>query len=135
MHIVMWNMLCVLGLNYCGFCKRINILNHQKCNLVLCFVTTRVKWFKHCFVLGCVCEIRGRRMVYHISCTSEIERWENICVNKNIDFHSYVINIHSFKPKPTYDLETLFSFFIFFSPFFFCFMFFFCISLPFSFYW
>jgi hypothetical protein len=25
-----------------------------------------------------------------------IERWNDICVNKNINFHRYVINIHSF---------------------------------------
>jgi hypothetical protein len=34
--------------------------------------------------------------------------WENIYANKNIDFHSYVINIHSFDPKLTYDLQSHF---------------------------
>jgi hypothetical protein len=31
--------------------------------------------------------------------------WENIYANKNIDFHIYVINIHSFDPKPACDLQ------------------------------
>jgi hypothetical protein len=32
---------------------------------------------------------------------------KNIHANKNIDFHSYVINIHSFSPKLAFDLHTL----------------------------
>ncbi len=32
---------------------------------------------------------------------------EYIYAKKNIDFHSYVINIHSFGPKPTYDCNLL----------------------------
>jgi hypothetical protein len=31
---------------------------------------------------------------------------KNIYANKNINFHNYVIYIHSFDPKPTYDLQT-----------------------------
>jgi hypothetical protein len=32
--------------------------------------------------------------------------WENICANKNINFHNYVIYIHNFGPKHVYDLQT-----------------------------
>jgi hypothetical protein len=28
---------------------------------------------------------------------------------KNTNFHSYVVNIHNFDPKPTYDLHPLFN--------------------------
>jgi hypothetical protein len=31
--------------------------------------------------------------------------WENIYATKNIDFHNYIINIHSFDPKPICDLN------------------------------
>jgi hypothetical protein len=33
--------------------------------------------------------------------------WEYIYVNKNIYFHSYVINTHSFGSKPACDLQSL----------------------------
>jgi hypothetical protein len=39
-------------------------------------------------------------MVWHTNHAKTIEGWENIYATKNIDFHSYVINIHSFGPKP-----------------------------------
>jgi len=39
-----------------------------------------------------------------INYTYTIEMWENIYANKNIDFYNYVINIHSFGHKPTYEL-------------------------------
>jgi len=31
---------------------------------------------------------------------------EKNCAHKNINFHSYIINRHSFGPKPTCDLQT-----------------------------
>ncbi len=43
---------------------------------------------------------------------------ENIFANKNIDFHNYVINIHSFGLKPIYDLQSHFFFFVLVKEFF-----------------
>jgi hypothetical protein len=37
-------------------------------------------------------------MVWHNNYTLKKIKWVNICVNKNINSHSYVINIHSFDP-------------------------------------
>ncbi len=49
------------------------------------------------FIVGEWCDI----LIIH----RQQKRWENIYANKNIDFYSYVINIHSFGLKPVCDLE------------------------------
>jgi hypothetical protein len=36
----------------------------------------------------------------------KIERLKNICANKNINSHNYIINRHNFDPKPDCDLQT-----------------------------
>ncbi len=53
----------------------------------------------------CLCLVHGRRMVGHTSYASTIEGWKNSCAIKNINFHSYVINIHSFGPIHVHVLQ------------------------------
>jgi hypothetical protein len=47
----------------------------------------------------------GKKMVWHINYTYKIKRWNNIYANNNINFHSYIINIHSLNHKLAYDLH------------------------------
>ncbi len=51
------------------------------------------------------CESHGRGMVWYSSYIQTIKKWENIHATKNIDFHNYIINIHSFDPKPIRDWQ------------------------------
>jgi hypothetical protein len=34
-----------------------------------------------------------------------LKRWKDICANKNINFHRYLINIHSFNTKHACGLQ------------------------------
>jgi hypothetical protein len=67
----------------------------------------------------CLCVIHGKIMVWHISYMYTIKKWKNIYVTKNIDFHSYVMNIYNFGSKHLYDLHKPFKITSFFNFFFF----------------
>lgn len=43
-----------------------------------------------------MCEVHGMIMVWHNSYTYKINKWMDICTNKNINFHNYVTKIHNF---------------------------------------
>jgi hypothetical protein len=48
----------------------------------------------------CLCLVHGRRMVRLTNYAYTIEGWENNYATKNINLHSYVINIHNFDLIP-----------------------------------